>query len=193
MILLISVKTHQFNDAYVSEIQKFEKDYTKNKAIWWYTGETFVYRILSKTFGTSKLNLIYKIRFFTYELYSKLKELYYLQLPMFIKTPLNVFRGVSVPKADFDCLRRSFGKLVITNSFLSTSTKKDVAASFAAHNILPKDSVSVIFCMRINVQKNTTKPIASIKDYSQIQDEDEVLLSIGIVFRMVSSRQIAVC
>ncbi|CAF1579534.1 unnamed protein product, partial [Didymodactylos carnosus] len=182
---------YQFNNSYINEIREFEKDYSENKAIWWYTGETFVYHILSKTFGTSNLNFIYKIRFFTSELYSELKELYHLQLPTLLKTPLNVFRGVSIPKTDFDCLRRSFGKLVITNSFSSTSTKKEVATGFSSYNVSAKDSVSVIFCMKINVQQNTSKPIASIKDHSQMEDEDEVLLSIGIVFRMISSRKIA--
>jgi hypothetical protein len=185
-------ETYQSNDGYLNEIEKFEHDNIANKAIWWYTGETFVYRILSKTFGTSNLNLIYKIRFFTYELHAQLKELYRLQLPTLLKTTLNVYGGVSIPKTDFDCLRKSLGKLVITNSFLSSSTKKNVAAAFSAHNGSAKDSVSVIFCMKINVQKNSLKPIASIKDHSQIQDEDEVLLSIGVVFRMLSSRQIAV-
>jgi hypothetical protein len=47
--------------------------------------------------------------------------------------------------------------------------------------------------MKFRVKENISKPVAFIKKYSQMPDENEVLLSAGIVMRIASVTKPDVC
>ena len=51
------------NESQCKKINKFDKDYCANKAIWWYTQEPFVYSILNRALRLLDVELIIKMGF----------------------------------------------------------------------------------------------------------------------------------
>jgi hypothetical protein len=88
---------------------------------------------------------------------------------------------------EFNKLQDSIGDLVVTKSFLSTTKKKDVAYFYSGVWTIKKpDFVPAILHMIINKQINETKSFAPIRYNSQIREDDEVLISIGTIFRIIN-------
>jgi hypothetical protein len=162
-------------------IEKFDTTFTPDQAIVWYTKQSFVYRILGKTFASDDLRLIYKTRYFISSLYKQLKEL---QKETFEKYPSSivVFRGKRMSRIEFFKFQATVDKLVITKCFLSTTLDKAVALMYSGEQEIKGNDVAVIFHMNINMMANKSKPFAFIQLRSTKYDEQEFLLAPGIIF-----------
>ncbi len=172
------------------DIEEFRANFSANKAIYWYTRPSFVYRLLSRTCCSSNIQKIFKIRYFICSLYDQLTELHPESLWRSGKTLL-VYRGKVVTKDEFRKIKESVGNLVITKTFSSTTIDKNVALQYAGDN-LPEGLVGVIFRMIIDTDTNRTKPFAYIAPKSCNKDEEEVLISIGTIFKSLSIDKIEV-
>ena len=176
------------------EICKYRNPACKKNAIWLYTGDSIIPHSVNRILREENLNSIIRIHFFTHDLYSDLHKLYLLQ-----KSKLNfgiqLYRGKPLARNELECLKKSEGKYVVTDSFVSTSTDIDVAKAFAGGgNIQSDDKVSVIFSIKLRMKNNISKPVAFIREYSQKRDhEEEVLVSLGIVMRVISVKKNEVC
>ena len=73
--------------------------------------------------------------------------------------------------------------MFITRSFLSTSCGEDVGRIFAGHRTTPENKIRVMLCLRIEHSEIQDKPIASIAHLSFVNDEYELMLPLGLVFR----------
>ncbi|CAF5060249.1 unnamed protein product, partial [Rotaria socialis] len=67
---------------------------------------------------------------------------------------------------EFKKLAASIGDLVVTKSFLSTTTKREVAAMYSGRGTLDPEMVPAILHMKIDARRNETKPFAYIRYYS---------------------------
>ena len=85
---------------------------------------------------------------------------------------------------DFEKLQRSRGGLLSFNSFLSTSSNRQVSLVFAESSAQRIDAIGVLFVLIID-PKSTTVPFAKVKHSSYFSYEDEVLFSMHAVFRIV--------
>ncbi|CAF1355441.1 unnamed protein product [Rotaria sordida] len=104
---------------------------------------------------------------------------------------LQVYRGKLIPIEELEHFKKNIGKLHVTVRFLSTVTHREVALIYSGGGrIWETDYVSVLFNITINMKENISKPIAFIHEYSSILDENEVLLPIGMLFRMNSIRHV---
>ncbi|CAF1488398.1 unnamed protein product [Didymodactylos carnosus] len=63
---------YEENDGELRCINEFERDYRPSKAIWWYTRESFLYRILNKALRIQDIDVLYKLRFFIADLHKQL-------------------------------------------------------------------------------------------------------------------------
>ena len=172
------------------DIAEFKSNFTPSKAIYWYTRPSFVYRLLSRTCCLNNIRNVFRIRYFICGLHDQLKELHLGSLLRF-GNKLCVYRGKSMTNNEFLQIKKNIGNLIITKTFLSTTIDRDVAIQFAGIN-LPEGKVAVIFCMTIDTAANQTKPFAYIASQSCNQDEKEVLISIGTIFKSVSIKKIEV-
>ncbi|CAF4877503.1 unnamed protein product [Rotaria sp. Silwood1] len=103
-----------------------------------------------------------------------------------MKNKLKLHRGKMIPREELENFQKSEGRFVVTNSFVSTTTEEIVALSFVGGGTSEAtDKVSVIFYIQIDIEKNYSKPVAFIRECSQHPDEEEVLLSMGIVLSIV--------
>ncbi|CAF1003772.1 unnamed protein product [Rotaria sp. Silwood1] len=184
------------NESVKKKIDDFEKNYDSTRACWWYTKDSFVYRLLNKALRTQNIEIIFKFRFFINDLQHQIEELYqrYLEAHSAIITHhhLTVYRGQRLCMEELGMFKSSVNDLISMNSFLSATVNQDIAKIFAGTNDQlnkPSSKQTVLFKIDIcNMSKEMT-PFAFIQNYSSCPDEEEVLFSIGAIFKVQSVEQ----
>ncbi|CAF1383567.1 unnamed protein product [Rotaria sordida] len=167
-------------------IKDFCLNYNPTKALYWYTRNTHLYKLLNKALRTENIDNIYKFRFFIVDLYRQLNELFQYSIPM--NHVLIVYRGQRMTIREVENLCRNHHGLISMNSFISTSVNKKITQGFLA--VLKKEeqekTVAVLFKMTIsaNIAQQTNKPFADIRKFSSFPKEEEILLSMGTIFRI---------
>ncbi|CAF3548332.1 unnamed protein product [Rotaria sp. Silwood1] len=196
--MIAECRTHYHNNIAVQkQIDDFERDYCPTDAMQWYTLDSFVYRLLNRALRTEDIDSIFKFRFFIYDLHNQIEELYskYLgRLSSSTSHKLRVYRGQSLTLAELDLLRKNVSELISMNSFLSTTFNEELAKTYAGSNNDsddPSSFQSVLFIMDIYNMSKETIPFAILKDSLCCQNdgEDEVLFSIGAIFKIQSVEQ----
>ncbi len=179
----------QYDDDIVEQIkiEDFQNNYNETKAIWWYTRDCFLYRLLNKALRTENIDIIFKFRFFIKELFHQLKNEFNIYTEKLIEYDIktfSVYRGQSIASNELQKLKESVNGLISFNTFLSTTTDRDVAVVYAGDGSGTPIIESVLFEMIINTNINKTKPFANIEKLSYFQDENEILFFIGSIFRI---------
>ncbi|CAF1228690.1 unnamed protein product, partial [Didymodactylos carnosus] len=171
------------------KITEFERNYTPDRAIWWYTRDSFFFRLLNKALRIKDIDVIFKFRLIIKDLHNQLKRLHSDYLRMLSESNnvndfITVYRGQIISQQEFYRFKNNIGGFVSINSFISTSVRLELATIFAVGD-RSHFGESVIFKIIIDL-KIRTKPFASISHQSAFVDEDEILLSMGTVFRVDS-------
>ncbi|CAF1436059.1 unnamed protein product [Rotaria sp. Silwood1] len=189
-------KIYHNNESVQKSIDNFEKYYCPIKAFEWYTCDSFVYRLLNKALRTQDIDIIFKFRFFINDLHNQIEELHHRYLDTLDSTmnhQLTVYRGQLLSLTELNVLKRSVNGLISMNSFLSTTLNQELAKVFADTGDTsnkPSSLQSVLFIIDINSMSKETTPFAILKQFWCCQgDEDEVLFSIGAIFKIQSVKQ----
>ncbi|CAF1424863.1 unnamed protein product [Didymodactylos carnosus] len=117
------------NSSQLDIIKEFEQTYKREKAVWWYTRESSLYRILNKALREQSIDMIFSFRFFLTELSKQLSQFYkdymqQLKASNTISEPIHVYRGQIISKGEFKQMQNSIGGFISINSFFSTSRNK---------------------------------------------------------------------
>jgi len=164
-------------------IDELDVEYDAERAVWWYTRPTFMYKMLNGALITQDIDILYKMRFFIKDLHLQLEKLHSQFIQTLTSNSIIVYRGISLQDDVFKEIEQSCGNLIAFNTFLSTSTERKVAMSFATQNLGHPGVQSVLFEMMINVAK-CHSPFANVQQYSEVQVEKEILFSMGTIFRI---------
>ncbi|CAF1186827.1 unnamed protein product [Didymodactylos carnosus] len=162
-------------------IREFERDYHPQKSIWWYTRDSCLYRILNKALRLQDIDPIFSMRFFIKDISQQLKD----EHRKFVKKKgvIRVYRGQAVSTEEMNKLRCGEGQLISFNSFLSTSLNKDEALMFARQIVSSDTLHRVFFEIKVDTRLET-RAFADISDMSYFHSEQEVLFTLGSVFRL---------
>ncbi|CAM4954408.1 unnamed protein product [Rotaria socialis] len=184
------------NDLQLKYIEEFDEYYIPCNAIFWYTRDTFLYRLLNAALREQDIDTLYLLRFFIKDLHLQLKECHAIQQQMsntIIDAPVQrietVYRGQLMINEEFDKkIRYNTGSFFSVNSFLSTTAHKDLASVYAGNvsNGGTCNMQSVLF--EIDIDKTINKfPYANISTESAFNEvESEILFTVGAVFRIQS-------
>ena len=127
--------------------------------------------------------ILYKFHFFIKDLHMQLEQLHSLYKSSLESRTFTVYRGFGMPKKVFDeTIRQEVNNLLAFDTFLSTSLHKDVALNFA-RNKSNNDDESILLEIEIDAEK-LARPFADVSRLSAFTCEDEILFSIGTVFRI---------
>ncbi|CAF1027262.1 unnamed protein product [Adineta steineri] len=177
-------------------IDEFLTTYTSDKSIKWYTRDSFLYRAFNKACRIVDSDLIIQFHSFVKDLNNQLQHLYLQQKDkLYGKRSLTVYRGQAFWNVnELKKFRESkSGDLIAMNTFLSTTINRDVALGF----ILGADkNTSVMLQITINGEvKNDTRTqiFADIKQFSDYQDEEEILFGMSTVFKLISIEDTDYC
>ena len=173
---------YQGNKSELTIIKEFEKDYSPSNALWWYTRESFLYKMLNKALRVQNIDLLFLLRFFICDIH---RELELIQS----KSPMRVYRGQVLSKDELKSLQQSKGKLISISSFFSTTTDRDEALEFLKRSNIVDDLRGVIFEIDADPRVVTTKPFGDISARSKFPGESEVLFMVGCIFRLEDIRQ----
>ncbi|CAF3322565.1 unnamed protein product [Rotaria socialis] len=99
-----------------------------------------------------------------------------------------VYRGQNMSISELETLRGNVGGVISTNSFVSTSREENDALCFIQGAVPEPGFAIVLFEMAIDtrIAKIADTPFANIQDHSYTPDEEEILLSMGTIFRIDS-------
>jgi len=158
-------------------IREFNKDYSPDKALWWYTNDSFFYKTLNAALRTQNIHMIFLFRAYISDIYCQLKNYQ-------SKDLLQVYRGQKISSDELENLRKGLGQFISINSFFSTSMDREQALSFAKYNDISDGSKRVLFQIDIDPKIVNTKPFADISKYSAFRKEAEVLFMLGSIFRL---------
>ncbi|CAF1073634.1 unnamed protein product [Adineta steineri] len=179
----------RYNDCVSSiNIDRFEKEYDDQLAIWWYTFPSNIYSMLNQALRTMDADIIITMGFFLRDVHEQIQHLYEQQINGYGTKPFLVYRGQGLMKSDFKKLQKTIGGLMSFNNFLSTSTDKEVSLEFAECASTKPDTVGILFIMLTDPCLKPT-PFACIKEISYFNREEEILFSMHTVFRVVAIKQ----
>ncbi len=161
---------------------EFENEYSANRALWWYTRDSFLYRMLNKALRVQNIELLFLFRFVIADVYHQLKQNQY-------QKSVRVYRGQVISDDELNTLRESIKKLISISSFFSTSFSFQQAKNFLDDVIISKGLHRVIFEIDADPGVVTSRPFADISNLSYFEDESEVLFMAGCVFRLIEIRR----
>jgi tetratricopeptide (TPR) repeat protein len=167
------------------KINEFEGNYSSDTAIKWYTRDCFVYRLVNKALRTENIDNIFLYRFFIADLYRQLERLHLSYVPNDNSSILTCYRGQLLTINEFEKLKSSINEYISINTFFSTSISSSVAVTFFINGEQQYDTVSVLFEILVDTTIQT-KPFAPIHNWSVNTDEDEVLFTMGTIFKIES-------
>ncbi|CAF5167788.1 unnamed protein product, partial [Rotaria magnacalcarata] len=113
-------KFYENNPKELSLVREFEQNYSSNQAVWWYTRDSFVYRLLNKALRVQNIDLLFLFRFFIRDIEVQLKQYRCSSL-------VRVYRGQLMSTDELDQLKMSLGEYISVNSFFSTSLNRQQA------------------------------------------------------------------
>ncbi|CAF2822653.1 unnamed protein product [Rotaria sp. Silwood2] len=175
-------QAYQNNAIELQKISEFELNYSPKTALRWYTRNCFLFRLVNKSMRTQNIVEIYKYRWFIRDLHEQLSQLHSIQSATLAFS--KVYRGQLISFEELEQIRSNIQGLISLNTYFSTSINKDVADEFCGGGLARPNYESIVFT--INIKPNVTmKPFASIREFSYMQDENEVLFSAGTVFRII--------
>ena len=163
-------------------IEEFLRDYSSDRAIWWYTRECFLYRILNKALRIQDTEILYKFRFFIKDLHLQIKNLS--SEVTYDTQTITVYRGQGILNDEFEKLRTNIGGLLSIHGFWSTSLDPELPSLLVPSD--EPDIQGVLFKILIDTNLRDTTPFANITLKSHFQIEKEILFSMGSVFRILS-------
>lgn len=163
-------------------LDEYEKSYSPDKALWWYSRDTFLYKILNRALRAENVELLVVLGSFIRDIGRALKQHQCL-------SPVIVYRGQLMATKELHALQNAIGELVSMKSFWSTTISREVALFFLGEGSLKTDECRVLFEIDIDPRtfnKDNTKPFADISWYSQFVQESEILIMCGSIFRLTN-------
>ena len=164
-------------------MEEFERDYSPDKAVWWYTKEDFAYQLVNRSLRLLEADILVNMSFFVHDLHQQIKEQHHNQLDQYRGQKFTLYRGQGIRTYYTYELKRAVGRFLSFNSFLSASKKKDTSLRLAESASSSKDTVGVLFVMTIDPAMIST-PFADISQIDQFNGDAEILFSLQSVFRV---------
>ncbi|UJR11682.1 hypothetical protein I4U23_015863 [Adineta vaga] len=180
------------NEIELKKIDHFARTYDPQDAIKWYTTNCFLYRLMNSSLRIESVDRIFKLRYFIHDLHNQLAQIQmeFLRLLPSNQKILKLYRGLRMESHALHELQRHQNDLVSTNTFLSTTHDYEAALSFSGDGNVEENDVSVIYLITIDTTVEHSTPFAKIDYHSIFKDEDEILFSIGAVFRVGETKQL---
>ena len=186
--LIALCKTHYEHDHLeLNRIHEFRQNYVPAKALWWYTRNSFVYKVLNMALRRQDIHILFLFRSFICDVRDCLKTLNSSQS----MDKFCAYRGQLMSNQEISILQNSIGQFICVSSFLSTTIRRDTALFFLGEGQPDNNLQRVLFEIDVDgkrIHQNNTKTFADIKEYSDFNDEGEVLFMLGSIFRLKSIR-----
>ncbi|CAF3773040.1 unnamed protein product [Rotaria sp. Silwood1] len=169
------------NEKELAIIAEFEQSYSPDRALWWYTRDSFLYCLLNKALRVQNTDMIFLFRFFIRDIERQIEQYK-------CTAPIRVYRGQLMSNEELEVLRGSIGHFISMNSFLSASIEWKQALAFLDATTISDDLQRVLIMIDAEPRLDGIKPFANITIHSYFTDEKEVLMMLGSIFQLIDTR-----
>lgn len=164
-------------------IDAFQTEYQPNKAIWWYTLPNFLREILNSALLRRDISMLQNLQFFIKDLHNQLALIYQINKISYQCRVFTVYRAVQMSSKQFhEIIEMNVNHHLAFDTFLSTNLDKDEALRSIKTRTNSVD-LTVLFQIEINTEK-FEYPFADISSLSAVQCQNEILFSLGTIFRI---------
>ncbi|CAF0998044.1 unnamed protein product [Didymodactylos carnosus] len=167
----------------LQKVDDFQTHYSSKCAIKWFTRDCFLHPLISGALRTNNIDMIFDFGFIIADIDEQLSK-----APLFNCTPcgvLEVFRGQLMTADELNVLVRHIGGYISNNTFFSTTMCSESAVLFAGDYDTRNPLLeSVIFEITIIPGNSALNSFAKTADASFFNDKDEILFTIGNVFKI---------
>ena len=170
------------NPIELNHIGNFERKYSSDEVLHWYSNETFFYKTMNAALREPDIHVIFLFRSYISDIYHQLLEYQ-------SNKTLEVYRCQVMSTAELNNLKHNVGQVISVNSFFSTSMKREKALSFLKNSMISDDLERILFEINVEPKMAKTKPFADISKQSKHPEELEVLFMLGSIFRLKSVDQ----
>ena len=151
--LIIRCKNHyENNTTHLALVEEFEHQYVEEKALWWYTRNSFLYKILNKALRVQNIDLLFLFRFVISNIHRQLEQNQ-------CQTPVHVYRGQLMSDDELNLLRGSINEFISINSFFSTTLDRSKALNFLKSFAISADFHYVLFDIDADPSDVTSRPL----------------------------------
>ncbi|CAF1241946.1 unnamed protein product [Didymodactylos carnosus] len=157
-LITICKQNYAGNTRELSVIDEFEHTYSSDRAIWWYTRECCLYRLLNKALQESVIR-VYRYQVISIDEINRLKNSIgeFISMNSFLSTSRNSDYAISI--------------ISTTNNNSSNDN----------NSLQP-----ILFEINANTRLTSAQPFADIKLKSYFQQEEEILFMLGSIFSIKS-------
>lgn len=179
---------HQCRNTYYNDpkelahIDEFRQNYTSNQAIWWYTRDAFLQRVINKAICTKNLDLLFHLGFFIRDIEENLQKNQ-------CKSSLEVYAGQLMSIDELQTLKNSTGELLMINRFFSAYFNRKQIISRLNEYPSTNDSLRILFEIHADSTVDKSKPFADITPFAHLSQEQQCLFSLGSIFQIVDVTQ----
>lgn len=162
----------------------FMKDYyihDMKKVIYWYTKESFLYKIVNNCLKVATPSSIQYCLMILKDLEKAIKERYQQKSKDYSG---RLYRVTYISGDEWDTLKNNIGRDIEMYGFLSTSKAKAAALNFIKKDANKKGFITIIVP---GFPDKGEQGFAGIKDLSAIPNEDEVLLNVRSQFKILEA------
>jgi tetratricopeptide (TPR) repeat protein len=176
-LISLCTKEYEGNRSQLTILREFQRDYSASKVLWWYTRDSFFYKILNKALRVQNIEVLFLFRSFISDIHQQLQ--YYQS-----KSSLCVYRSQLMAGDEVNSLKQNIGQFISVNSFLSSSIQRETALFFVGDGTATGGLERVLFEIVADPNVVSTKPFANISSLSGFPSESEVLFMLGSIFRL---------
>jgi tetratricopeptide (TPR) repeat protein len=161
------------NQDELNNIDEFEKEFTPDKVIWWYTRDSFLSKILHRAFRTQEIDLFYKMRYVMQCLHTQLNSITMKELTV-------VYVTVEMASKNAMKLQENINGLLQFGAYLSGMLERPQSLS------INEESEQTLIIFSINLKPGCG---AKIEHLRSSDSKVDVLINYDTVFRIRSVRK----
>ncbi|CAF1457772.1 unnamed protein product [Adineta steineri] len=182
------------SEANLQTIEEFDEYYEARNAIFWYTRDTFLYRLLNQALREQDIDTLYALRYFIKDLHLQLETVHEshhsgTNNSSTESTRHTVYRGQLMAVDEFNKkIRDNVGGFFSVRSLFSTTQQREKSLRYAGDGsrLQSDNEYSVVFQITMD-EKINKYAYADVSSVSAFDDEEsEVLFAMGAVFRIIS-------
>ncbi|CAF2761342.1 unnamed protein product [Rotaria sp. Silwood2] len=166
--LYLCQEEYEDNQIELDKICLFEKDYSSDQALLWFTRNRFLRKILNKGFYNENINLLFFSRFFIHDLQQQIKQTQ-------SSTSLDFYHSQFISIDICKKLKDSIGHYILIDSFFSASIDSEQSLSYFDYIANSENLQPILFEIKTN-------PLGS---FCYSSNQQEILFGLGSIFHLL--------
>ncbi|UJR20000.1 hypothetical protein I4U23_023134 [Adineta vaga] len=165
-------------------LDEFQKHYSPTNAIYWYTKNVSIYRLLNNAIRTRDIDILYTFKSLIIDLQTQLEQLSTAAPKKLASSMVTLYRGARIQSNDLEKLKANIGSFISLNTFMSTTRDRNIALNYIeAYQVADNDGDTYPIIYEINCSLDVHSTIfADVEGYSINLNEKEFLFAFSTVF-----------